>query len=433
MYVLEGDLRLSDTAQPVQGLRLWQYDGHPAAQLVAKFLQDRGAANEAGVAGGSVPDPGYGPGEAWPGRDRVGELYRPLQCPKKGVGGVHFVEPEEVDGVAVDERTPQPYVTDAQRQQLTTGSGRVLCDRPLPDLHGAGGLQVGAGEDEDSTGRAFLPCEAVGGDRFDRDVARHDPESGALEHGPDPVGPHPVLGDVAEQQVGGDRRPAACEGVPDPQPDLFGDRRHGGDAAAGYLGDEPFEGGEKGVGESGLVAEGRQGLLVRVVGPVRDLHRAPVGRRLIGAESAGQPVELHPRQGPSGSRLLLLTLVDTHGDGEDLDRPVALVDLAGDGGRAVDGLVAEGEAVDEDVRKVDGADVGDVAEAGAAVDEDVVVIGLHVLAQGVEKVAAAEPVVEVIPVEGGDCGGVLAVLASRRDEVQGAAAGKFPAQCLGGE
>lgn len=112
---------------------------------------------------------------------------------------------------------------------------------------------------------------------------------------------------------------------------------------------------------------------------------------------------------------------------------VALGDLAGDGGGAVDGLVAEGEAVDEHVREVDGADVGDVAEARTAVDEDVVVVGLHVVPQGVEEVAAAEPVVEVVPVEGGDGGRVLAVLPSGGDEVEGAAPRELPAERLRGE
>lgn len=82
---------------------------------------------------------------------------------------------------------------------------------------------------------------------------------------------------------------------------------------------------------------------------------------------------------------------------------------------------------------MDGADVGDVTEAGTAVDEDVVVVGLHVIAQGVEEVAAAEPVVEVVPVEGGDGRGVLAVLPSGGDEVERAALWELPAERLGRE
>ena len=70
-------------------------------------------------------------------------------------------------------------------------------------------------------------------------------------------------------------------------------------------------------------------------------------------------------------------------------------------GRAVDALLAAGEAVNQDVRQVDGADVGDVAEPGPAVDQGVVVVSLHVRAQGVEELAAAEPVVEVVPVHPG--------------------------------
>lgn len=152
-------------------------------------------------------------------------------------------------------------------------------------------------------------------------------------------------------------------------------------------------------------------------------------------ESGREAVELQPGEGPSGVGLLLLALVDAHGDGEDADAPaaVAFVDLPCDGRGAVDGLVAEGEAVDEDVGQMDGTDVGDVAEAGAAVDEDVVVVGLHVVAQGVEEVPAAEAVVEVVPVEGGDGRRVLAVLLAGGDEVEGAALGELPAEALGGE
>ncbi len=348
---------------------------------------------------------------------------------------MHLVEAEEVDRVAVDVRGGQAYVPDAQRQQLAPAAARVLGDGPLPQVDRALRLEVGGGEEHHGAGGG------LGGERpflrgpFGGDVARDDPEAGPGEDRFDPVGPHPVLRHIAEEEVGGEGGSAAGEGVPDAQPYLFSDRGHRGDLAVGDDGGEPFEGGEQGVGEARLVPEGGERLLVGVVGAVGDLHRAPVGGEFVAGQVAGQPVELEPGQRPSGVRLLLLTLVDTHRDGEDADRAagVALGDLAGDGGGAVDGLVAEGEAVDEDVGEVDGADVRDVAETGPAVDEDVVVVGLHVLAQRVEEVAAAEPVVEVVPVEGGDGGGVLAVLPSGGHEVERAALGELPAQHLRGE
>ncbi len=77
---------------------------------------------------------------------------------------------------------------------------------------------------------------------------------------------------------------------------------------------------------------------------------------------------------------------------------------------------------------MDGADVGDVAETGAAVQQDVVVVAFHVVAQGVEEGAAAQPVVEVVPVEGADRGGVIAVLPSRRHEVEATSAGEGPVE-----
>ncbi len=307
---------------------------------------------------------------------------------------------------------------------------------PLPQFDGPLGLQVGAGEQHHGPcgvlrrGLGPLLRGAVGGD-----VARDDPEAGPGEDGLQPVGPHPVLRHVAEVEIGGQGGPAPGEGVADAQPNLLADRGHRGDLTVGDDRGEPFEGGEQGVGEPGLVAEGGERLLVGVVGAVGDLHRAPVGGEFVAGQVARQPVELEPGERPSGVRLLLLALVDAHRHGVDGDGAagVALGDLAGDGGRAVDGLVAEGEAVDEHVREVDGADVGDVAEAGAAVDEDVVVVGLHVVAQRVEEVAAAEPVVEVVPVEGGDGGAVLAVLPPGGDEVERAAPGELPAQRLRGQ
>lgn len=436
VHVLQGHLGLADAAESVQGLRLRQDDGQAAAELVAHPLQDERAAGEAWVAGRRVPDPRYGAGEAGSGRDPVGHLHRAVQGPHHGGGGVHLVQPEEVDRVAVDVRGGQAYVPDPQRDQPAAAAADGLGGGPFPQLDRALGLQIRAGEQDDGAGGVLgggvgrLLRGAFGGD-----VARNDPEAGPGENRFEPVGPHPVLRHIAEVEIGGQGGPAPGEGVADPQPDLFADRGHRGDLPVGDDRGEPFEGGEQRVGEPGLVAEGGERLLVGVVGPVRDLHRPPVGGEFVAGQIARQPVELEPGQRPSGVRLLLLALVDAHRYGVEGDGAagVALGDLAGDRGRAVDGLVAEGEAVDEHVREVDGADVGDVAEAGPAVDQYVVVVGLHVVAQGVEEVAAAEPVVEVVPVEGGDGGAVLAVLASGGDEVERAALRELPAERLRGQ
>ncbi len=392
VHVLQRHLGLADAAEPEQGLRLRQHHGHAPAELIAHPLQHDAAPGEPGVAGRRVPDLRDGPREAGTGLrgtvDAVGQRHGPLHRAQQGGRRVHLVEPEEVHRVAVDVRRGEPYVAHPQRHQLAPAPGRVLGGRPLPHVHGPGRLEVGRGEQHHGPGGrvdadARAP-EGVPGGRsrcpLGRDVLRHDPETGPGEHRLDPVGPHPVLGDVGQEQVGGQRRAAPGEGVPDAQPDLLADDRHGGDVALGDHGGEPFEGGEQRVGEPGLVAEGGQGLLVGVVGAVRDLHRAPVGGEIVPDQAVREAVELDPGQRPAGVGLLLLALVDAHRDRVDLDAPVVepLVDLAGDGRGAVDGLVGEGEAVDQDVGEVDGADVGDVGQAGAAVDQDVVVVPLHV-------------------------------------------------------
>ena len=436
--VFEGHLCLADAAESVQRLRLRQHGRHrhAAAELVAHPLQHHGAAGESGVARRRVPDLRDGAGEARARRSAVGKLDGTVECPQQRGGRVHFVEPEEVHGVAVDVRRGEPHVAHADRQQMVPAAAGVLGRGPLPDLHRPRGLQIRAGQQDHGARGLFGGVRVIGGRiALGRDVARHDPEPGAGEPVLDPVRPHPVLGDVAQEEVGGQGRPAPGEGVPDAEPGILTDRGHRGDLLLGDDGGEPFERGQQGVGEPRLVAEGGQRLLVRVVRPVRDLHRAPVGGGLLAVEPGGEAVELQPGERASGVRLLLLALVDPHRDRVDLDAPAAvpLVDLPGHRGRAVDGLVAEGEAVDEYVGQMDGADVGDVAQAGTAVDEDVVVVGLHVLAQRVEEQAAAEPVVEVVPVEGGDRRRVLAVLLAGGDEVERAAVRELPAEALGGE
>jgi hypothetical protein len=53
--------------------------------------------------------------------------------------------------------------------------------------------------------------------------------------------------------------------------------------------------------------------------------------------------------------------------------------------RAVDVLIVEGEAVDHDVRQVDGADPGVVAQPRAAVDQRHVVVGPHIRRERVQE------------------------------------------------
>lgn len=114
VHVLQGHLGLADAAEPVQGLRLGKDDGHPAAELVAHPLQDQGTASEAGVAGWCVPDLRHGTWEAGTRSDPVDELHRAVQGTHQRRGGVHLVEPEKVDGVAVDVGRGEAYVPDPE-------------------------------------------------------------------------------------------------------------------------------------------------------------------------------------------------------------------------------------------------------------------------------------------------------------------------------
>ena len=183
-------------------------------------------------------------------------------------------------------------------------------------------------------------------------------------------------------------------------------------------------------GEPGIVAEGGQRLLERVEGLVRDLHRGPVQRRALRGHPGREALEPHPGQRPADVELLLLAVLDAHRDGQhpDVAVPVPAADLAGHAGGALDALVAQREADHQDVRQVDRADVGHVAQPGPAVDQHVVVVLLHVVAHGAEEPPAAEPVVEVVPVERADRGGIVAVLAAGREEIQLAPVGERPVQ-----
>jgi hypothetical protein len=77
VHVLQGDLRLADTAEAEQRLRARQHDGHAAAEFGADPLQAHAAAGEGRVARRHVPDPGQRAGEARRGRAVVhGQVLR---------------------------------------------------------------------------------------------------------------------------------------------------------------------------------------------------------------------------------------------------------------------------------------------------------------------------------------------------------------------
>ncbi len=230
--------------------------------------------------------------------------------------------------------------------------------------------------------------------------------------------------------MGGVRRPAAHDGLEVALTLLVG---HRGEAAHLALGDDrrqPFAGRQQGGGGLRLVAEGRQDLLVGVGGLVRHLHLAPVAARVDVRGTHQQLVEGAPDLGPRRLQPVRLGVLHPHGHRQDPDAPVAVGVLhpAGDGRRALDALVVVGEAVHQHVGEVDGADVGDVAQAGTTVDEDVVVAAPELGAQGVQELAAVLLLVEAVPVELGEDGGVVAVLAARGDVVEPAPAGEVPPQ-----
>jgi hypothetical protein len=140
--------------------------------------------------------------------------------------------------------------------------------------------------------------------------------------------------------------------------------------------------------------------------------------------------EARPRRREADVRLVLFRLVDAHRDRQHVDLAVvvALLDVPCDRGRPVDRLVVQREAVHEDVRQVHRADVRDVGQAGPAVDQREVVVLPHVRAQRVEELPAAEPLVEVVPVDRGHRRRVVAVLTAGGDEVKHPAPGKLPGQ-----
>jgi hypothetical protein len=180
------------------------------------------------------------------------------------------------------------------------------------------------------------------------------------------------------------------------------------------------------------VGDGRGDLLVGVERLVGDLDLAPVAAAFLVPQPLQEGVELGAAVVPSGLQPLGLGLLDPHGDRQHLDG-------AGRGAlhggcrvdSAADALGAHGEAVDQDVGQEDGADAGGVTDTGTAVDQDVVVGGDQLLAQGLQEEPAAVPVVEAVPVEAGDSVVVGGRLSPGGQEVQPAAGGQLQQQADG--
>src|SRR5258708_22350124 len=74
------------------------------------------------------------------------------------------------------------------------------------------------------------------------------------------------------------------------------------------------------------------------------------------------------------------------------------------------------------------ADISNVAQPGATIDQGVIVVALHVRAQGIEKFCAMQVIVEVVPVQGAEGRLVIAVLPTGWQEVHTTVAGKLPAK-----
>ncbi len=308
----------------------------------------------------------------------------------------------------------------------------------LPDRSGIGRVQVGGGQHRDGPGGylelalgldapADVPVAAA---RGQHGTAGQDAEAGPGQHGLDPVGPHPVLGHVAQVDLcGGDRLPAG-KGVLVLQPEVLGYRPHAGDLPVGDGVGDPLERGQQGCGRPRVVPERGQGLLEGIERLVRHLHRGPVHGRGLRCHPGREALELHPGQGPADVEFLLFAVLYAHRDRQHPDVPVPVppADLAGYARRTLDALITEGEADSQDVGEFDGADVGDVAQPGAAVDQHVVILLLHVLAHGAEKPAAAEAVVEIVPIERAHRGGIVTILAASGEKVELAAVGKSPLQ-----
>nr|BFE70122.1 hypothetical protein GCM10020092_034230 [Actinoplanes digitatis] len=121
---------------------------------------------------------------------------------------------------------------------------------------------------------------------------------------------------------------------------------------------------------------------------------------------------------PSGIGLDLLARVEPHRHRQDPHPGLLRQHELGDGGGAVDALLVQRETVEQHVRQLDGADVGDVAVPGAAVDEDIVVLLLHRGAQGLEEELPALSLVEVVPVDAVDLFRVVLAQLSGREQIE---------------
>jgi hypothetical protein len=200
-----------------------------------------------------------------------------------------------------------------------------------------------------ASSRALLPAGALV-------ACFQDPEPRLGEHGGDPVGPHPVLGDVAEVDVG--RRRQAAAGETRPGTAAGSPRSIVGSAVTSAVGDRGGQPLERGRAARAATrarrrtspASPRRRSTACTGSRPRPSRRSPRPR----SAPAGMRSNFARGQPSAGVELLLLRLVDPHRDRQDPDIPVvvALVDAARDGGRAVDGLVAQREAVHQDVGQV---------------------------------------------------------------------------------
>jgi hypothetical protein len=141
---------------------------------------------------------------------------------------------------------------------------------------------------------------------------------------------------------------------------------------------------------------------------------------------------------PAGVGLAQLQLAHLEGVGagrhgehpEGLARELAVGAAPGfDGGLghrqgAADALVVVGEHGHQHVGHLHRADAGGVAHAGAAVDEHVVVVLAQAGLDGLQEGAAPQALVEGVPVEGVQLGGVARPLASGGQQVDAAALGE---------
>src|SRR5262249_52496743 len=95
---------------------------------------------------------------------------------------------------------------------------------------------------------------------------------------------------------------------------------------------------------------------------------------------------------------------------------------------ALDALSIQGEEYDEQVGHLHGADARCVADAGATVDEDVVVLLAQAFPLGMQQLSSAETFVEVVPIERIHALRIIFVLSARGDEVNRSSTVEIPVQ-----